>query len=356
MTKPIHRISAGTIPMLTGGPVTDKPSQATPRNTEKPKQPPPALKRNPTVAVIDFFHEKSTDLNGDFFADVPHGQVVEAHIKSYLPTARFIEKAMDKQEPVRNDSLLPDGTQLVKPSERVILAESRQRMREHLASLAKPSPENPIDAVNISLTTLQMKNNRANYFTYQDVSEAMGFPITPDNIAEHRIKLKDQMKDWAQCPAPEVLDPVQREMSNYWSTIQGLEAVTAHKIPVYIAAGNDPKTLNLYTLADGVQAVGALDDDRKHASFTSNNTLVKRFERGTFTAMPVTQYGLEIGFDVTDDGKVDFGRELVSNNVATEGLQMLGTFLRGSQFKAVNGTSFASPQALGKDLLHALRQ
>ena len=241
------------------------------------------------VAMVDEFSRKTIQLDVDRKPDITHGEAVEAFIKSGLP-----DVTVDRFDTNVNEDTVRDALKTIL------------------------SRRGKYDAVNIS---------KSSDITYKDLSRLVGCKITPKNLKEKKELIKDK---FFKSNHPEA--GYLKEINTY------LEELVKSGTRVYIASGNQAKkTLNLYTLADGVEVVGALKNNGKRAGFSTINSLVNRHEKGVFKVKKIKDEKGEKGFDFTQDGKVD-----IYDKDTT------------SRFKFplfwLTGTSFAAPQALIKDL------
>ncbi len=241
------------------------------------------------VALVDEFSRKTIQLDVDRKPDITHGEAVEAFIKSGLP-----DVAIDRFDTNVNEVTVRDALKTIL------------------------SHRGKYDAVNIS---------KASYITYKELSKLVGCKITPKNLYEKKELIKDK---FFKSNYPEV--GYLKEINTY------LEELIKSGTRVYIASGNQSKgALNLYTLANGAEIVGALKNNGKRAGFSTINSLVNRHEKGVFKVKKIKDENGQKGFDFTQDGKID-----IYDKDTT------------SRFKFplfwITGTSFAAPQALIKDL------
>ena len=110
-------------------------------------------------------------------------------------------------------------------------------------------------------------------------------------------------------------------------------------VKIYVSAGNKGKDyLNLYTLADRVNVIGASNKyGVVKAGFSCDNALVTRWSKGVFDIKKVKDTNGHAGFDINED--------LIPDIAAKD---------TTSKFKIpqrhIYGTSFAAPNALVYDL------
>src|SRR5699024_6942913 len=88
---------------------------------------------------------------------------------------------------------------------------------------------------------------------------------------------------------------------------KALERLSAKGVKIYISAGNKGKNyLNLYTLADNVNVVGATNSyGTAKTKFSNNNSLVNRWFKGVFSVKKIKDKDGQTGFDINEDGKID---------------------------------------------------
>jgi hypothetical protein len=158
-------------------------------------------------------------------------------------------------------------------------------------------------------------------------------------------------------------DPRAQEVVGWRDTINSLEGVTANKVPVYLAAGNQgPDAFNVYGLANGVTMVGATDPTVAGsngtpviADYSGKNPLIARNTSGYVTYTDTGTNAIDpdgkvtlnertagrTGVDLNWDGRADFFlRDLSDNGGAVKPLD---------QNQYVSGTSFATPRTLVED-------
>ena len=241
------------------------------------------------IAMVDDFKTVNIKVDADLKPDITHGDAVEMFIKSGLPDANI-----DKFHTTVDEISVRDALNSILQSDK------------------------KYDAVNIS---------KSSDISYKELSKLVGKRITPKNISANKEFVKQKL---FKSNYPEV---------GYIEEInKNLESLIKSGTKVYIASGNKgKKSLNLYTLADGVEVVGALKDNGKRANFSTINSLVKRHEKGVFKVKKAVDSEGKKGFDFTQ-------------NNAPDVLEQQTTSIMKFPFFTVSGTSFAAPQALIKDL------
>lgn len=128
-----------------------------------------------------------------------------------------------------------------------------------------------------------------------------------------------------------------------WNIILLLEDIIEYGAKVYTISGNGgPRMVNTYSFAHGVVTVGAVERELQH--YIADNVFVDLHERAAYQAERVDSVnGQPLGYDVTGDGCVDIGLELLSTQMRDQ--------LPKRAWKVLKGSSFAAPVALRKALL-----
>lgn len=249
------------------------------------------------IAVIDMFQNKTINLDWDCKADLVHGNVVERFIKEGLPNAKI-------------------DTFDLRPKQGNLKDFEDKSLAETLDKIVKSKEK--YDAINLSLSY---------DMSFESLSKLMGKEITPENFAQNRA----QIKDWfSKIKTNEVGESLK-------NIINSIDSLTANGTKVYIGAGNSgKKVFNLYSIADNVVVVGANDRKGKKAKFSSNNSVVNRWEKGVFYPKRMKDSNGIYGFDYTEDGNVDIPLSETSSFVKLP--------------LDLHGTSFSTPIALVKDM------
>lgn len=302
---------------------------------------PVTFKKAPTIAIIDFFTTPSIDLNGDRIPDITHGVAVGLQVKSRIPNAKLL--AFDAEADVK-----PKKTVLADPLEfslqpRVSFDERRNAIYASLLNQIKrvdklAAKGQPIDAVNISLAPAEMGES----ISVDHLATITGLPLTQDNLKENQAKIRGALKELYENRDRTWLTDAQKHYSKMWPLVEGLDKLTARKIPVYVAAGNVTNEVNILGLAKDVKFVGSEDERGIKSQFSADNSLVNRRALGEYEASPIDDGKKVIGFDITGDDVLDIPATLVSNR---------GEVRFPFHMRAVRGTSYASPTALARDLV-----
>lgn len=249
------------------------------------------------------------DIDGDGRNDVAHGTIVGRDILAKSPNANVSNLELANYEPGTLVNSFNSIAQRVDRGERV-------------------------DAVNFSAQTFNK---------IADLANVTGLQLTRENLAQNRDEIKNRLNVLTQNPGAFGGDPAKvKDFTDFVPVIQALDGLTQRGVPVYIAAGNDgPDQVNLFALASGANIIGAADGNGNKAAFSADNSLITRFTTGVFPITPVANgNGQIVGADFTGDGR----RDIRATQLSGQGT----TFVNGRE---VSGTSFASPTALGEDLV-----
>ena len=261
-----------------------------------------AKKPAKNILVADNFKTSLIDINGDFLSDVSHGFVTSTIIEQGLPNAKVVKC-----------NIFPSSS-----IDRCFVVQSLDKL---FSSVLKNMDEGKnFDAINLSIGFA---------VKYQDLSKEVGNKLNSENIASYAKKVKEVLQNKNEQFKIKSL-PIKAIMG----VIDKMDKISARGTKIYIAAGNSSDaTLNLLTLADDVEIVGAVSKKGKFVVYSDRNTLVKRFENGDVYSKVV-----DGGFDITDDGKLDVKKE-----------ETTALFNIVTPFAKLDGTSFATPRALVKD-------
>jgi len=265
-------------------------------------------KKPPKIAVIDNYGDKSLNIDPyDDIPDISHGEAVESYIKAQCSGA-IIEK---------KGNFTP--------------ATEKENRRGASPTIALKEVSDSInkgeryDAVNFSVEAPAK---------IEDLAKATGFPLTRENLAQYADKIRNLFKS-----------DNSQENKEFKEQFESIEKITEKGVPFYVAAGNSGNNqVNLYSFAKGVKIVGALDKNEKNkAEYSADNSMVNRWEKGDYPINKVKDInGNLTGYDINGDNKSD----VLAKN--TSGKQK-SIFDSGSP-NSMNGTSFSTPAALGKDL------
>lgn len=257
--------------------------------------PPPRPLRQ-MVAVIDDFLSKSVDVDGDEISDLTHGEAVSTYLQKQLPEAEILKL----QFPFINQGGHPLAEAV----------ESDRQFGQILdALIAMKNSGQPLSGVNLSLLTLDFERSTPHPIAYRradlaGLADAVGLPITSENVESLRPQIRERLAALYQQPAP---DHTLRQgmYASSWPVIQKLEALAEQGVKVSVSAGNGPEEFNLYGLANGVETVGALDPEGAPVPIFANHAMVRRFAQGIYESRPMKAYGKVMGFDMTGDGQIN---------------------------------------------------
>ena len=257
---------------------------------------PPPRQLRQMVAVIDDFYSKSVDVDGDEISDLTHGDAVSTYLQKQLPEAEILKLQF------------PFSSQTGHPLAEAV--ESDRRFGQILDSLiARKDSGQTLSGVNLSLLTLDFERSTPHPIAYRradlaGLADAVGLPITSENVESLRPQIRERLAELHQQPAPD--HTLRQAMyASSWPIIQKLEALVEKGVRVSVSAGNGPQEFNLYGLANGVETVGALDPEGAPVPIFANHSMVGRFARGIYESRPMKAYGKVMGFDMTGDGQIN---------------------------------------------------
>lgn len=244
---------------------------------------------SPKIAVIDEYKNNVLKIDWDNKPDMIHGEAVESFIKSALPNAEI----------TRFDTNL-----------------NEKSVRDALELILKSGIK--YDALNLS---------KSSDIKLKDLSLITGFKVTNETLAKDKKIIKERF-----------FASGHKESADIQAIIKSLEELASNGTKIYISAGNRGKqSVNLYTLADGVNVVGALNKyGVLKASFTSDNALINRWYKGVYHISKIEDSAPITGFDINEDGKIDILADDTSAKIKKPASK-------------IYGTSFASPSALVSD-------
>lgn len=244
---------------------------------------------SPKIAVIDDYSKNTIKIDSDKIADMSHGKVVESFIEAGLPNAQITQMSTTIDESSVKNAL------------------------DYILN-----GQEKYDAVNLS---------KSSDITFKDLSRFIGIKVTPKNVLQNKDEIKKRLFASNHKDAEYIKD-----------IVNSLEKLSKEGTKIYIAAGNKGnKNFNLYTLADGANIVGATKKYGEIAPFSASNMLVNRYERGSFRIKKAKDDNGQDGFDITQNKKPDILA------FETTSKQKKPTLFD------LNGTSFATPQALVRD-------
>jgi hypothetical protein len=214
--------------------------------------------RNPKVAVVEYQTPLCIDIDGDGIPDLNHATVVERFIKAFCPQAEI--------------------RQILSSREHKGLGKKFQDIARNRGAF---------DAVSFTVTEST------------HISEIIVNGKPPSTGELHMLR-RDILAGLRQ---------YQDEAAQQFRfALTMIRKVIQQGTKVYIGAGNNgPDTFNFYNLAGKAVNVGALDAQGRKAAYSADNSLLNRFEQGTFNIYKVSD-----GYDITGNGEPDVKNEEVS--------------------------------------------
>jgi hypothetical protein len=264
---------------------------------------------NPKILVIDCFERPIVEINNDDKYDVPHGEIVSKILEENLPNADIYKRNI----PFTFTEAFQSTFKLTSESK---FCHNLDTLFAGILNRAEK-----YDAINMSLGA---------GVSYKTLSKLLGFKITSDNVANLKDRVRDSLTTSKYIVNGDYL-PIIADILNK------MDSIVAKGNKIYVSAGNHGKeSLNLYTLADGIEVVGSCDEFDIPKEYSENNSLVTRYE---FDEYPIE--ATRDGFDITMDGKTDFTHKQMA-------FPWFATKEPRSQ--CLEGTSFAAPNAIIKDI------
>jgi hypothetical protein len=216
------------------------------------------------ACIIDDFHTKNVDIDGDGIPDLSHGEVVSRYAIAQNPDLQVL------QFDVKEVSV-----------ESVLAAFQQAQQNGHCDAVAS--------SVSFDLPIQNLDG------------------ATPDNISDKKLGLLG-MLDKSKNPKEQQLYELLSILSDF----------SEDRIAVYLAGGNSgPDTLNLNTLAIRTYNVGATDQKGEHEPYSANNSLINRWAQGTYAVRK-----LPGGYDISGHGKPD-----VLDSEVSGGTPLIGQFM-----------------------------
>lgn len=270
------------------------------------------------VAVVDkFTGNKEANyiyVDDDKKPDLFHGDLV----------AEYIENGGNK---IKTDKIEAKNT--------------TEEMNQKLQKIADKDYKN-YDAVNISLSCT---------IKYSDVAKDLGVEgVTPATLAEKRSEIIYGLATSAQ-------------YNDTYKSIRNIEKIVKNGTPVYVAAGNESDSFNALTLAKGSVSVGGIETDGpnkgKPIKEYSQNTEIDLYYPGKYRVSKVNSkdnflFGRANSVDKQqpqiEEDYFDIGGGIKGGSVG-KGAVLIPVKKMSSDkpSKTVNGTSFASPNAITED-------
>lgn len=244
----------------------------------------------PKIAVIDQFKNNVIKVDWDNKPDMLHGDAVESFIKSGLPNAqisRFDTNLNESSVQSALDEILKSGV--------------------------------AYDAINLS---------KSSDIKLSNLSKLVGFEVSHQNLLKDKNIIKEKFFNSPYQEAQEIKH-----------IIKSLEKLASQGVKIYVSAGNKGRDyINLYTLADNINVVGAANKyGVAKTQFSCDNPLVNRWCKGVYAVKKLTDKDGNIGFDINEDDKIDILAKDTTSKIKLPA-------------QKIYGTSFAAPTALVMDL------
>jgi hypothetical protein len=231
-----------------------------------------------TAYVVDDFAKKSVDLNFDGKADITHGDLVSAYLRS-----KGIEPINIERNQVRGN----------RESGFLKLIELAEKIE---------SGKLPVGAVNLSWGI------NINIETF---GRKLALPLNADNLQQYRDRIIERLqtlKTEGDLPLYSYKkrglfrdNIIEDRPSTFLYRIEVCERLVRLGCPIYRAAGNNGHIyFDPVSLAKGVITVGALNGNGKIAEYSGHNSLVKKWATGDYSPSLVKG-----GIDLTNDGLAD---------------------------------------------------
>ena len=251
---------------------------------------------SPKIAVIDEYRYPVVKIDCDNKPDMIHGEAVEAFIKKGLPNAQIHRFDTNLDEiSIKNalDKIIKSGIKY--------------------------------NAINIS---------KSSDIKISDLAALIGLDINAQNLKDNKELIKERFFASSFQEAKDIKD-----------IINNLELLASQGVKIYVSAGNKGKDyLNLYTLADNINVIGAANKyGVSKSNFSCDNSLVTRWCKGIFKIKKVKNSDGKTAFDINEDGKAD-----ISAIDTTSKLKFPKRY--------IFGTSFAAPNALVSDLKKVIEE
>lgn len=267
-------------------------------------------KKQPKILVVDDFKNKKFDIDKNNIYDTSHGDLIVSILKSKIPSAQIYKVEVNNPK--------------------------------YIKEIQKVLKENKIDAVNLSIGAsidIQAIKDNTNIKDLNKYSIDKHKQEILDDLDSIGTKYPEEYKKLSEIPT------IERNDSKEF-----IKMFSDKNIPLYVASGNDgERYCNEFILYKGTIAVGALDKNGKKAKYSANNTVIKKWSNGDATPVAIYNKNKEvIGYDITQDGKVDIKKEDIKNNGRKIGV--LDRLINLFNNKDIFGTSFATPNAIATDI------
>lgn len=197
--------------------------------------------------------------------------------------------------------------------------------------------------------------------TIKSIKKVTNLPLSYDNLAE----FKTQIMQWFNIPN-EKIDQAQFEKDYAKQAKAGIKLSMVNSaveinnyrkqnIPVFVAAGNNSRSLELNAFLCDVTAVGALeannDNKLEPADYSADTDLVTRWEQESYVRVIRGEDGTIQGYNVSNGHNIDIPATILSakeKDVKTKWIQLSSSSAPIEIVKTLRGTSFTAPKAAGR--------
>lgn len=227
---------------------------------EKEKHPSVVQKQQhtPTFYILREPEDKYLDVDGDRNKDINHSKAIEINVKDMCPAAKRLTDTKEKPDAVVITYITP----------------------KKIGSLGR----------------------------------ALGLPLTPDNLSLYKdivakkLDIPDKKVDKSKLLRRSNL-LIKGEIINKFIDINNY---SQQKVPVFVAAGNEPNDIAVEAFLDGTKAVGALTPDPSRGNvltpnnYSSDNDLIEQWEQGTIPIKVIRDSKDAVaGYNITGGNNVD---------------------------------------------------
>jgi len=271
-------------------------------------------KHTPTFYIIQE-DRKLEDVDGDNIPDkIAHDEIVEIYAKKQCPAAKRLTNPQDTSD------VVIDTYTIIKKTNEIS------------------------DSLNLCLNDQNLlKKYKKQIFKEMNIDTSHNKTAKTTTGANNK---KEEDKEYSE-----------EDEQTFISLIN----YSKQKIPVFVAAGNEPDSISIESFVDGTTAVGALEpvlnlgamtSEMIRAEYSSNSDIITQWEQGSYPVKIVRNpNGDVIGYNITNGSTVDVDIEKITRkfnwnysskpNKVTGSTEMIGS---------IEGTSFAAPTAAGKYL------
>ena len=262
-----------------------------------------SFEKHKNILIADDFKRASISVDADLIPEISHGFVTSGLIEQGLENANVIK---------RN----------VTPSFSEVLSKNKTT-HANFNTLFNALSEKPkiFDVINLSCgVDIKIKK----------LAEELKMNLTAENLAEKQQEIKNAMNNYKG--DYKIFGITLDKIAKF---INLMDTISAKGTRFYISAGNSGKEyVNLLNLTNNSINVGALNYKGEKTQYSSDNSLINRWEDGDVFFKKV-----EDGYDFTDDNIAEVKFDQVA----------LPIKLKANPFE-INGTSFSCPRAIVRDL------